>query len=225
MVLAVSCAVAAERKPLSLVNTDEFTRDTQVSPLQAGDDHVAMVWWIPTEFWEAIQARDATTSEADKKAMLDALSGVSLLAAVQADVSPFGAFDFYPMEEVEQKMVITYTDSSGKSQKLSPMHSIPPNLEIVLGIFKPILGAAMGNMGNNMHFYVLDDTSKASARLVDPYQGGKLKVAMHRRDGTQLISEIETPLDALFVPRKCPNGKDAHISWKYCPWSGKELTD
>lgn len=224
IVLTVSTySMAAEKKNLKDVDTDAFAADTQVTPQGSGDNHLALAWWIPNEFWESILSRDMTTSESDKKAMLDAMSGVSLLAVVQADITSFGAFKFYSKEEIEKNMLISFSDASGKRQRLSSMQTIDPDLEVVLGVFKPILGSAMGNLGNNMHFYVLNDKSKFSPRLIDPYQKGQINIQLSRRDGGLMTAGIELPINALFVPRKCPNGKDAHISWKYCPWTGKQL--
>ncbi len=225
IVLAATCAMAAEKKLLKDVNIDAFTSDTQVLPIGAGDNHVALAWWIPNEFWESILSRDMTTSETDKKAMLDAMSGISLLAVVQADITRLGAFKFYSKEEIEKKMLVTFVAAGGKRQRLSLMQTINPDLEVVLGTFKPILGAAMGNFGNNMHFYVLNDKSKSSLRLIDPYRKGLISIKLAKRNGSLMIANIEMPLNSLFVPRKCPNGKDAHISWKYCPWTGKLLED
>ena len=128
-----------------------FTTDTQVTPKGTGDDYLALAWWIPNEFWESILSRE-TTSEGDKKAMLEAMSGVSLLAVVQADITAFGTFKFYSIEEIEKNMTISFSGADGKKTRLSPMHKINHDLEVVLGVFKPILGAAMGNLGNNMHF-------------------------------------------------------------------------
>lgn len=218
-------AVAAEKKPLKSVNTSEFTTDTQVMLQNSGDKHVALVWWIPNEFWQASMARDTNTSEADKKAVLNSMAGVSLLAVVQADITSLGAFQYYSKEEIEKKMLVSFTDTSGKSQKLVPLQTINPNLEIVLGMFKPVLGAAMGNLGNNMHFYVFNDKSGNSGRLLDPYQKGQINVQLARKDAAVMKASIELPLNSLFVPRKCPNGKSAHISWQYCPWSGERLED
>jgi len=215
--------MAAERKALKDVDTDSFTTDTQVTAQGAGDNHLALAWWIPNEFWESILSRDTTTSEADKKAMLDAMSGISLLAVVQADITSFGAFKFYSKEEIEKKMLLSFTNAGGKRQRLSPMQKIAPDLKVVLGVFKPILGAAMGNLGNNMHFYVLKDKSKSSPRLLDPYQKGLISIQLSKRDEGLMTAGIEMPLNSLFIPRKCPNGKDAHISWNYCPWTGKRL--
>lgn len=226
LVLAVGiCSMAAERKTPRDIDSDAFTNQTQVAFKGAGDDHLALAWWIPHEFWEALFARDTTTSETDKTAMLDTMSGTCLMAVVQADISNFGAFDYYSKELVESNVTLTYSDARGKSQKLVPLEEIDSDLEVLLGMFKPILGGAMGNLGNNMHFYVLSDKAKDSSRLLDPYQKGKITVKLARRDGTRMTAEIETPLDALFVPRKCPNGKDAHVSWNYCPWTGQRLED
>jgi len=110
-----------------------------------------------------------------------------------------------------------------KTRTLEPVQTINPELELVLGIFKPILGAAMGNLGKNMHFYVLDDRTKSSKRLLDPYHAGRIRVQLAKTQGDIMTAEIETPLDALFVPRICPNGREAHVSWNYCPWSGTQL--
>lgn len=214
---------AVEKKPIKEVDTDSFTSDTQVTPKGAGDNHVSIVWWIPTEFWEAILSRDATTGEADKKATLDAMAGVSLLAVVQAEVTPFGAFKFYSKEEIDKNMTVSFIDSEGKKHNVSQVKEIAPDLEVVLGVFKPILGAAMGNLGNNMHFYVLNDKTKTASRLLDPYGKGKIDIHLAKRDETPLAAVVELPVNALFVPRKCPNGKEAHVSWSFCPWTGKPL--
>ncbi|REJ88960.1 MAG: hypothetical protein DWQ35_18930 [Planctomycetota bacterium] len=224
LLLVASTLVAAEPKAIENVDTDAFTSDTQVTPTGAGDDHVALVWWIPIEFWESIMARDKNVGVAEKQAMLGAMSGTSLLVVVQADTTQTGAFKFYGKDEIEEDLSLTYTDGDGQARQLSPVQNVNPTLATVLGIFKPILGNAMGNMGNNMHFYVLDDRGPAD-RLIDPYKEGTLQIDLVKRDGTDMTAELEFPLNCLFVPRKCPNGRDAHISWEYCPWTGKKLDD
>jgi hypothetical protein len=218
-------SMAAEQRSLKDVDIDAFTSDTQVTPKGAGDSHIAIVWWIPNEFWESILSRDTTTSTSNKKAMLDAMSGISLLAVVQADISTFGAFKFYSKEEIEKNIVLSFSDTGDKKQRLSTLQAIDPDLEVVLGVFKPILGAAMGNLGNNMHFYVLNDRSTSSLRVLDPYRKGQINIQLAKKDNGLMDASIELPINALFVPRKCPNGKDAHISWKYCPWTGQKLEE
>lgn len=216
-------AMSAERNPVEAIDTDAFTSDTQVTMKGAGDDHLAVAWWIPNEFWESILSRDASISESQTDAMLDALEGVSLLSVVQADISALGAFEFYTQEEISQNMVLFYSGADGEKKKLSQVETIDPDLELVLSVFKPILGGAMGNLGNNMHFYVLEDSGSSGKRLLDPYEEGKFEIQLSRKDSVIMEANIETPLNALFIPRKCPNGKDAHITWKFCPWTGTPL--
>lgn len=226
IVLMVSTySMSAEKKPLKDVDTDVFATETQVTPQGAGDNHMALVWWLPNEFWESMWARDTTTSEYDKKAMLDVMSDISLLAVVQGDITTFGTFQFYSKEEIEKNMLISFSDAGGNRQGISPIQTINPDLELMLNMFKTMFGATMGNLGNNMHFYVLDDTSNSSPRLLDPYRKGQINIQLSRKDEGLMTANIEMPLNSLFVPRKCPNGKDAHISWKYCPWTGEQLEE
>ena len=56
--MVATYSVAAEKKPLKAVDTDTFTSDTQVTPKGTGDNHVALAWWIPKEFWDSILSRD-----------------------------------------------------------------------------------------------------------------------------------------------------------------------
>lgn len=221
--VVAASSMASEIKPLEHVDVDALTGDTQTVAKGAGDHHVAIAWWMPRELWGSILARDMSASETNKQAVLDAMAGISVLAVVQADLSSLGAFNFYTREEVEERMALSFTDSEGTTQKLQILQKPNPDLEIFLGLMRPVLGAAMGNLGQNMHFYVLDERSSASPRLLDPYQVGRLDVRLTRKDGRVMDAQVEMPINALFVPRTCPNGKEAHISWSFCPWDGTRL--
>jgi len=226
IILPISfCCMAAEKKPLAQVNIKDFVGDTQVFLTGAGDHHVGFAWWIPQEYWASVFARDKTTSEHDKREMLRVLSGVSLLVVGQADISNLGAFRFYGREEIAGRMQISLIDVAKTKRALAPMETIDADLEMLLGMLRPMLAAAMGNMGNNMHFFVFNDRAGASGRLLDPYGEGCLDIRLTTRTGAAVTGSIDLPLNCLYVPRKCPNGKDAHISWKYCPWTGQKLPD
>ena len=223
ILFSITSSIAAERRSIRNVDVDAITKDTQVSPKGAGDEHVSFVWWVPYEFWQSILARDTSTSERDKKATLDALAGNSLIAVVQSDISAVGAFRFYSKEEVEKNMKVSFSDAGRNKKTLRPVQVVDPDLEVVLGVFKPLLSAAMGNLGANMHFYVFNDQGEAGERLLDPYRKGIIRVELLKKSEELMTADIELPLNSLFVPRKCPNGKEAHVSWNYCPWSGTRL--
>ena len=223
--LEISYAIAVEKIPNKNIDTNDLTSELQVTPKEMGDDHFAIIWWIPNEFWEASLIQNAAISDTDRKAMMNALTDITLLVVAQADITDLGAFQFYSKEEIQSNMFVSYISNEGREQRLSGIKTLSSDLEVIIGVFKPILGAAMGNFGNNMHFYVFNDKSKTSLRLLDPYQKGKIIFKLTKRNNDLLTAQIEMPLNSLHIPRNCPNGKDAHISWLYCPWSGKKLKD
>jgi hypothetical protein len=82
-----------------------------------------------------------------------------------------------------------YTNAKGTILKLPTVQTISPDLEVVLGVFKPILTAAMGNLGNNFHF-------KVHARL-------RINNIYHK--GTKAAKEsawAESPSYAALIGRK-----------------------
>ena len=212
-----------KKEPLQ-VDMNALVGETQVQPPNEAD-RLNIVWWIPIEFWEGVFASDSSVSAADKSAYMAAIHDYSLLAVCQADIGAFGSFDFYPEDRVRQGMRVSLTDSIGTAQEITVIADLTSELEIILGVFKPILKAAMGNMGANMHFFVLPDRYNPEERLIDPYRRGQLSVSLTQSEGKVVNCGIEFPLNSLFVPRLCPNGKEAHVSWNYCPWTGKKLSD
>ena len=223
IILFVTSAFAVERMPIAEVSIDKILEDTQSQPPEAGDNHIALVWWVPLEYWQSIFARDDSISEVQKKALLESLGEISLLAIVQADITMLGAFEFYSKKEVENNLAVSFIDSTNKQEGMQPMQKLDSDLEILLGQIVPILGAAMGNMGNNFHFFVFNDLAESKQRLLDPYSKSTLKVQLKKKTGELMSTSVEMPLNSLFIPRVCPNGKEAHVSWKYCPWSGEKL--
>lgn len=212
-----------DRKSIIEVSTDDLLINTQLSLKGVSEDHTGIVWWLPNEFWESTYARDTTTSDKDKSAMLAAVEGVSLLGVVQADISPLGSFKFYPKEDVQKNMVITFTGKDGKSRRVPVEKDINPDLKVLLGIIKPMLAQAIGNMGENLHFFVLKDKDEDGNRILDPYEGGVLNFKLKEFSGRDIFANIYLPLNSLYVPRNCPNGRPADVTWDYCPWSGEKL--
>lgn len=221
--MVTACSIAGEKKTLKEVDVEALAKDTQVMLKDSGESHSAFAWWIPREFWASALFRDTTLQKYDKDKVLDMVSGISLLAVVEVDISASGGFTFYSKEEIDKNMTLFYIDADGSKQKLSPMQSIDPDLQYILDAFKPILGSFIGKFGENMHFYVLNDKADSSHRVLDPHQKGQIDIQIARAGRPVMKGSIEMPLDALFIPRKCANGKDAHISWEYCPWSGEKL--
>jgi hypothetical protein len=222
LMAAPAIATAQERLALEQVSLDAMAADTQASPGGVDDSHLALVWWIPHEYWAAAFSREGGMSDDQREEVIATLRDYSLLAVVQADIHPLGAFRFYDLAAVAGSLEITH-ESGGRSVRLEPLKDIAVELKPLLGAIKPMLSSAMGNLGTNMHFFVLADRDADDRRVADPYLSGVLRVALKKGGGERVAIAIETPVNSLFVPRICPNGKPAHVSWAFCPWGGERL--
>jgi len=217
----VSNVAALEKVPLDEVQLNKFIEDTQRQMPATGQNHVALVWWVPLEYWISVVERDLDISDAQRETIFLSLKNISLLAAVQADLSESGELEFYSKETIQEDLVVKFRDSVADNKVITPIKNLDPNLSSLLNQIAPLLGAAMGNLGNNFHFFVFDDFEDGN-RIMDPYEEGVLSIDLKSNTDFEMNTEIEMPLNSLYFPRMCPNGKEAHVSWKYCPWSGKE---
>jgi hypothetical protein len=222
LLAASAVAIAQERMALGQVSLDAMAADTQASPGGVDDTHLALAWWIPHEYWAAAFSREAGMSDAEREEVIATLRGYSLLAVVQGDIRPLGALRFYDLEAVAGSLEITH-ESGGRQLRLEPLQDVAAEMKPLLGAIKPMLASAMGNLGSNMHFFVLADRDADDRRVADPYLEGVLRIALKKGGGEPIVIVIETPVNSLFVPRICPNGKAAHVSWAFCPWGGERL--
>jgi hypothetical protein len=219
---AIAPAGAIEKLPIKDIPSAALTTDTQIQ-FDSGDTHIGLVWWIPYEFWQSVFARDEQTPAHLKKDILDTLNGYSILGVVQADISAEGAFSFYSKADISKTLKVAHRNAAGASKGLKALPKIDQELQLMLASITPILTAAMGNLGQNFHFYIYTDKIPDGGRLLDPYKVGALKFDLATKAGKKLSGQLDLPLNALFKPRLCPNGKPAHVSWKFCPWTSKEL--
>lgn len=209
--LIISDAKTIERIPLKQVDSDALLADASFDPLvNVGDSGFVEIGWFPKEYWATIDIPNTPN--------------VSIMVVVQADITLFGSFEFYSRDEVLRGMTVTYTRGSNRLI-LKPLQTAKgTHYDIFLTFIENMMAQAMGEAGKHMYFFVFNNLDNGK-RILDPYEEGRLRIQLTARDGTTMYGEVETPLNALFVPRKCPNGKVAHVSWKYCPWTGVRLPD
>ncbi|HHP7229277.1 MAG TPA: hypothetical protein ACFCUY_00285 [Xenococcaceae cyanobacterium] len=216
-------ASAQEIKKLNEVEIDSLISETQVSN---SDEGITLVWWIPQEFWGVALNQDPSLPAANRDEMLKTLEPYFMLAVIQGELSSFGGATFYDEATVQQNLTVSYEDETGNTQSFTAIEQIPPDIELLQSTIRPMLSQMMGNMGQNFHFYTFENTNPAGEAQVSPYENGTLQVQLAgvgKVAGSEF--EIELPLDALFVPRLCPNGKEAHVSWQFCPWDGTRLSE
>ncbi len=222
VLLFATSTLAAERLPIDQIDVNAVTEEGQI--IAGGDNQLDLIWWIPLEFWQASMGANEAVPDFQAKMITDTLRPYSVLAVVQADISDFGAFSFYGEDAISDNLLIEYFNEAGDRTVVSHTAEVSPDVVLMLNQMVPVLAAAMGNMGENFYFFPLPDEAAKEIRLISPYEKGKIRVTLGaRKDAEKSVLEFELPFDSLHVPRMCPNGKAAHISWDYCPWSGKKL--
>ena len=220
MLSLASFAHAIDKKKITEVDLNALTVEGQV--MTGGASDIALVWWIPSEFWEVSMRQESMVPEEQVNQVMGVLKNHSVLAVVQANVSPFGSFQFFDKEQIMEGLKVEIVRANGDVETISHTDPSDPDLRIMLDQMRPILAQAMGSLGQNFYFFPLPDLDEKGNRLMSPYEKATLRVGLVNNAAPSTV-ELELPLDSLFVPRLCPNGKPAHVSWTFCPWSGKKL--
>lgn len=213
---------AIEQKPIKDVDATALTQEGQV--MDNNNEGLDLIWWLPPEFWAVTLTQSSEVTPQQVEQVLGILRPYSVLAVVQANISSFGSFTFLERDAIMDGLSIELVSPDGTVTSISHTQPSDPDLRMMLDQMRPILAAAMGNMGQNFFFFPLPDVDEDGNRIMSPYEKGVLRVRLGAREDVPATRlEIELPLDSLFVPRICPNGKPAHISWAYCPWKGEKL--
>jgi hypothetical protein len=106
VILTFSALVfGSERLDFKNVVLDQLTDELQ-PVIESGSDHIALVWWIPVEYWYTTYEQEEHMSEVEKEEMYELLNDYSLLMVWQADISTFGSFRHYSLEEIEENLNI-----------------------------------------------------------------------------------------------------------------------
>jgi hypothetical protein len=213
---------AIEQRSAQQIPIEELFNETY--RFDIASDSLGIAWWISWDYWKTAFLQDKQISPTEIQSFESELRPVFMLAVVQANVSSEGNFDFFSEEKIQRGLKVTYINRDGKAITLKPIEKISPNLSLLQQSLRPMLSKAMGKFGQNVWLFVYSDVDSSGKRIVSPYEPGELRLSLADKNGvkrSQLVFEF--PLNSLFVPRLCPNGKPAHISWKYCPWDGTNL--
>jgi hypothetical protein len=212
---------AAELKAAADVDSGILTQELQRS---SNDEGIQVAWWMPAEFWSVALGNEKSLTAAQTEEVMKILRQYTFIAVVDGEVGG-AAISFLDREAVAKSLSVDVLDATGKSRKVVPLEPVPEDVKPLLSVLVPAMGAAMGNLGRNLHFFVFKDQVD-DVRLFSPLVAGSVVVKLSGREKRPDISlTIERPIDSLLVPRLCANGKPAHVSWIYCPWDGKKLPE
>lgn len=197
------------------VDYQKFLGDCQRSTSESGE--LKMTWYIPIEFWEFTFQKEESLTEKEKEEFINLLKPYVIFAVVEGEMGTFGSVTYTSYESLFKSMVLL--DKDNKSHKPIDHDDLNGDIQTILAVFKPILKNMMGQLGENMNFYVFDDVNGKNERIIDPYEDGSFKLSYKKTS-----NEWITPLPSLLPEKVCPTDNILHDgSWLYCPWHGVKL--
>jgi len=217
ILIALCFLLATSTSAQHLPDFGQFMKETQVSQNVPGK--VSMAWWIPVEFWEITFRREESMTDEQRTEFVETLRPYTLFAVVDGKVGAFGGVTYTPEETISRTLV--FIDREDNEYKPLAKEEINPDVRNLLDVMKPILVNMMGQMGQNLNFYVFADADEQTERIADPYTEGKVRLAFQNVE-----YQWRTPLSSLLAPKQCPVDEELMSgAWKYCPYHGKELVE
>ncbi len=198
------------------ININKLTEETQ--QLSESPDKMRLVWWIPTDFWEAVFSQDATIPKQDAAAMLAQFEKYTMIATIDGDIDADGNIQYVS----EAAIFNTLRVVDNTQQEFSPLTEDQIDLDTkrLITIMKPVLANMLGKLGENMHFFLFQRIDDPLHKIVNPKNEEKFAVKLREEK-----FEWQLPLGSLLRPKRCPIDQQVlDGSWTYCPHHGKRLT-
>jgi len=213
MALAFIFADAAHgRENVSLV---DLIKETQI---QSQDPtRVALVWWLPEEFWATSIAQNPGVSEAMVKEFVETVRPYTMIVVVDGSIGAFGGVTF--RSEGAVRGATTLVDSKGRTYKALEQDRIDADVKNLMQMMKPVLANMAGPMGRNMHFLVFPAKDEKGEMIADATREGSFKVLVGKTDYA-----FRLPLGSLLPPKYDPRtGEKFPGNYNYNPFTGTKL--
>jgi len=219
LLLTFQHAALANDEPTTLpperVKVNELTQDLQRSSQAA--ESLDLVWWIPAEFWDVVLADEKGMDEKTRREFGDLFRSHTIVAAVKGKIGSFGVTDFESESDLRAKLRIH--DATGKAHEPIAANKVDRRLTMLIQVMRPMFKNLLGEMGDNLQFYVFPGKGADGKRLANPVGSGSFNITL----GDESYS-YRLPLGSLLIPRRDPStGEVFPGSYRFNPYTGTEL--
>jgi hypothetical protein len=209
IVLGLTSALVgtAESVELQKLNQDTLRSTTANST-------ATIVWWLPTEFWDAATATNAAVTPQTRAQVTALVDDYVIFALVRARISLEGV-QATPRDELLRSARL---EINGQSVPPLPVTELKPGAQAILAAMKPIFASFLGSFGQSMEF-VFYPNSLRGRRLVDAGKEGNMKYALFDQTYTWRL-----PLGSLLPPRRdARTGEEFPGNYQFNPFTGDRL--
>jgi len=185
--------------------------------LSDSPDKMTLIWWTPEEFWQASLEQNPNSSPAEVEEMLNVLRPYLMIVAADGDIGPFAGIT-YKSRDIMQNS-IQLVDREGTLYRPLSDEAIDPNTRNFLSMIGPTVANMLGEMGENMHFFLFPSKDEQGNNIAVAKEEGTFSIKLDERE---FIWKL--PLGSVLPPKVCPvDGEELNGAWKFCPWHGAEL--
>jgi len=196
------------------IDLQELVKDTQQS--RDVDHKLALVWWIPQEFWEASFAGNSNVTPESKSQIMGVLQDYQIVAVVYVKAGISGFTELGTEADILGNI---HFESGGKPIDPVPVDKISPGAQAILAAIKPLVTGMLGQFGQSMHFVVYPSRN-AAGRLVDPLRAGAFQVSLYDQ-----VFHWRLPLASL-LPKKIDSKTHEEFpgNFDFNPYTGGKLS-
>jgi hypothetical protein len=184
---------------------------------------IAIVQWIPKEWWQLTLER-AGVPDVRIKEVLDLFDPYMTFIMVHGRISSSGVPTFTSKSLLQDHILLE--DEAGNPYKPIDDENIESGVRNAIIMIKPIFSNMLGQMGDNMNFFLFPSRNKGKEKAYKATREGGFSIRVKGvPDAGDQVFQWILPLSSLVPARFCPKcKKKENGSWKYCPWCGSRLT-
>jgi len=200
--------------PLSgATDISELTKETQRTKQEPGK--FTMVWWIPTQFWEANLKNDPRLTDTQKTDLSKILDKYTVVVVVAGDFGPMAAYQSKKHDDIVANTELRVND---KVIPLLQPADVSKSAINFISVMKPLMANMLGAMGEGMEF-LLYSNDQNGTKLIDGMKSGGFTYTVFGNKFTWRL-----PLGSL-LPRKIDPSTQEEFPGNYLfnPFTGGKL--
>ena len=189
----------------------------EIQKMSQNPNEMTLVWWVPAEYWQEALGRDPSSTPQQISEIINLLSPYTLFVIADGHVGSFGGVTYKTRAEIFKSLQLV--DNQVNTYFPLEDNEINADAQNFLSMMKPVFANMLGQMGQNMHFFVFPSTSVDGKKIADAKSDSTFSVLLGQR-----TFRWKLPIGSLLLPKTCPKcGEQLNGAYKFCPWDGAQL--
>jgi len=178
--------------------------------------NLTLVWWIPTEFWDASLAQNPGITEAQRKEFTEVLDRYVVVAVASVDIGAFGGMTPKSRDAVMEN---TEVKIGGSVCAVLDDSEVSPDASNFVRMMKPMMANMLGQFGQGIEFILYSNIGNNGERLIRATEKGRLDCIAFGN-----AFEWTLPLGSLLPPRFDPKtGQEFPGDYLFNPYTRTKL--